>query len=82
MKRISTVKPKSSDPVQWGYLRPDQFLDHLTVIKTERFFDRFTTFRSEKNSKNTQRKKFEKIKSEKKVGAPFFMSGFATDSEG
>ena len=24
----------------------------------------------------------EKIKSEKKVGAPFFMSGFATDSEG
>ena len=23
-----------SGPVQWGYLRPDQFLDHLTVITT------------------------------------------------
>ena len=21
-------------PVRWGYLRPDQFLDHLTVITT------------------------------------------------
>ena len=25
---------KWSGPVQWGYLRPDQFLDHLTVITT------------------------------------------------
>ena len=37
MKRISTVGPKSgsvqSGPVD-GYLRPDQFLDHLTVIIT------------------------------------------------
>ena len=23
----------SGGPVRWGYLRPDQFLDHLTVIK-------------------------------------------------
>ena len=31
MKRISTVGPKSGGGD--GYLRPDQFLDHLTVIK-------------------------------------------------
>ena len=29
------VGPKcGGGPVGWGYLRPDQFLDHLTVIKT------------------------------------------------
>ena len=35
MKRISTVGPKSGwGPVGWGWLSPpDQFLDHLTVIK-------------------------------------------------
>ena len=31
--RISTVGPKRGGP-GWGYLRPDQFLDHLMVIKT------------------------------------------------
>ena len=35
MKRISTVKPKSCGGVGLGYLRPDQFLDHLTVIIIE-----------------------------------------------
>ena len=35
LKRISTVGPKcGGGPVGWGYLRPDQFLDHLTVITT------------------------------------------------
>ena len=37
MKRILTVGPKSgwwSGGVGIGYLRPDQFLDHLTVIIT------------------------------------------------
>ena len=29
------VRPKcGGGPVGWGYLRPDQFLDHLTVIIT------------------------------------------------
>ena len=32
MKRISTLKPKSRGPVGIGYVRPVQFLDHLTVI--------------------------------------------------
>ena len=32
LKRISSVGPKSCG-VRSGYLRPDQFLDHLTVIK-------------------------------------------------
>ena len=40
MKRISSVGPKcGSGGVQWGpvgigYVRPDQFQDHLTVITT------------------------------------------------
>ena len=29
-----------------GYLRPDQFLDHLTVIKDDRLEDSFANFRS------------------------------------
>ena len=33
MKRISTVGPKSCGGVRIGYVRPVQFLDHLTVIK-------------------------------------------------
>ena len=34
LKRISTVGPRSRPGgVGSGYLRPDQFLDHLTVIK-------------------------------------------------
>ena len=38
MKRISTVGPKGA--VRWGgvgigYVRPDLFLDQLTVIKTD-----------------------------------------------
>ena len=35
MKRTLTVGPKCVGPVRgWiGYLRPDQILDHLTVIK-------------------------------------------------
>ena len=33
LKRISTDRPKSRwGPVGIGYVRPDQFLDHLTVI--------------------------------------------------
>ena len=38
LKRISTIEPKSgwSGPVRsGGYLRPDQFLFHLTVIIIE-----------------------------------------------
>ena len=34
MRRISTVRPKSRGGDWIGYLRPDQFLDHLTVIIT------------------------------------------------
>ena len=36
--RISTVGPKCG-PGWGGYLRPDQFLDHLTVIKTTGNYD-------------------------------------------
>ena len=32
LNRISTVGPKCGGPVGIGYVRPDQFLDHLTVI--------------------------------------------------
>ena len=35
LKRISTVGPKSGSGGVDGYLRPDQFLDHLTVIITQ-----------------------------------------------
>ena len=38
MKRISTVGPKSCG--DWiGYVRPDQFLDHLTVIINDLMLD-------------------------------------------
>ena len=30
------MRPKSRSGVGWGYLRPVQFLDHLTVIKSHR----------------------------------------------
>ena len=37
MKRISTVGPKCGEGGAIGYLRPDQFPDHLTVIKIDLF---------------------------------------------
>ena len=38
LKRISTVGPKTWAVIgMGGYLRPDQFLDHLTVIKIVKF---------------------------------------------
>ena len=42
LKRISTVGPKcGGGGGVIGYLRPDQFLDHLTVIKIVILIDLF-----------------------------------------